>query len=415
YVADGTVGGLQIVDVSSPTSPTIVGSATLPGEAQDVVVAGTRAYVAAGAAGLHIVDVSNPATPAVLGSVDTPGTARGVAVSGNLAVVADDAPSSALRFVDISNPAAPQITASVSIPGAAQDVAVSDTLAYVSAHNGGFDIVDFTSGSPQIVGSLSGAVFVPRDAEVSGRFALVADELFVNAVPIVDVQTPASPALRAVIDFAGNYNGTGIAVDPQYVYMTGSTVIQVNGSTGDTKLFIGQYLSLEDNAGIAPTVSITSPTQGDTVVAGSTITITASATDDVQVAAVDFLVDGQVVARDTTAPFAINFTVPSGVSSLTLGAIAIDVGANQGLAPNVTVNVIADTGTAVIGRVTDTGGNPVSGATVTTNSRSSVTAGDGSFSIASVPTSGGTIVVLASASVSGVELRGQSAPTPAVP
>ena len=60
-----------------------------------MALSGMLAYVADGAVGgLQIVDVSNPAAPSVLGGVVTPGTAKGVDVSGTLALVADGA----LRF-----------------------------------------------------------------------------------------------------------------------------------------------------------------------------------------------------------------------------------------------------------------------------------------------------------------------------
>ena len=71
YVADGA-DGLQIIDVSNPASPTLVGSVDTPGEAQDVVITGDRAYVADGLGGLQIVNVSAPNHPAIIGSVATP-------------------------------------------------------------------------------------------------------------------------------------------------------------------------------------------------------------------------------------------------------------------------------------------------------------------------------------------------------
>ncbi len=55
----------------------------------DVAVSGTYAYVADGASGLQVIDITNPASPQIVGSVDTPGYAMGVAVSGTYAYVAD--------------------------------------------------------------------------------------------------------------------------------------------------------------------------------------------------------------------------------------------------------------------------------------------------------------------------------------
>ncbi len=65
--------------------------------AQDVVVVGDLAYVAAGVSGLQIVNVSNPENPEEVGQCNTPGS--DVAVSGDYAYVA----GRVLRIVDISD------------------------------------------------------------------------------------------------------------------------------------------------------------------------------------------------------------------------------------------------------------------------------------------------------------------------
>jgi hypothetical protein len=54
-----------------------------------VTVSGTYAYVASQWSGLQVMDITNPASPRVVGSVDTPGGALAVAVSGAHACVAN--------------------------------------------------------------------------------------------------------------------------------------------------------------------------------------------------------------------------------------------------------------------------------------------------------------------------------------
>ena len=63
-----------------------------------------------------------------------------------------------------------------------------------------------------------------------------------------------------------------------------------------------------DNA--APTVSITSPANGSTVARKSTVTITATASDNVGVTRVEFYVDGTLKGTDTTVPYAYTWKVP---------------------------------------------------------------------------------------------------------
>lgn len=392
YVADGA-SGLQIIDIINPLAPVIVGNVDTPGTAQDVAVADNLVYIADGSGGLQIVNAANPTAPIIVGSVNTGAQTRGVDVSGTRVVVADD---SAIRIVDVSNPAAPVVRGSVSIPGGPKDVRVSDNLAYVAAYTGGFRIINFTNpAAPVQVGSLP-TQFVPRDVEVAGRFAIFAEQLFPNAVPFVDVTVPASPSMRGVINFSplGDYAGTGIAVAGPYVYMTGESFVVSSdfGSTGNTRLFIGQYLPLEDLAGVPPEVSITAPLAGETHYEGAQLSVQATATDDIAVTQVQFYVGGQLAFSDTSAPYIYSFNVPAGASSLEVRAVAYDLANNQGSA-QVTVQVVPDPLTTVSGIVVGLDGAPVVGATVTTvDGLSTVTGPGGAFSIFGVSTVRGDIV-----------------------
>ncbi|MGB0387636.1 MAG: choice-of-anchor D domain-containing protein [Ardenticatenaceae bacterium] len=245
YLADGA-SGLAIIDVSDPTAPTLKGVVNTSGIAQDLVVSGDRAYVADGTSGLAIIDVSNPTAPTLISSISTQGTAKGVGVSGAYAAVAID---SSLKIVDVSNDSSPQLVGSVAISGGLKDVALRDNYAYVAAYNGGLQVVDVsTPSSPQVVGGVPGgsAGFVPRDVALEGRFALAAEQIFPNAIPIVDINDPSNPLFRTTIDLSalGDYAGTGIALTEKFVYVTEESFVvsQDYKATGDTRLFIAQYL-----------------------------------------------------------------------------------------------------------------------------------------------------------------------------
>jgi hypothetical protein len=422
YVANGSAG-LAILNVSNPASPVLVGSVSTGGEAMDLMVAGNVVYVANGNAGLAIVNAANPAAPILVGSVDTPGVARGVDVSGNYAVIADDSISAA-RVIDISIPTNPRIVGNLALNGSPKDVRITGTLAVFAAYTGGAKIVDISNpAAPLLVGSVPGNApngFVPRDVELSGQFAIFAEQLFPNAVPFVDITHPATPLFKGIIDFAslGDYAGTGIATSGAYVYMTGERFIvgPENGTSGDTRLFIGQYLPLEDHAGNPPHVSITSPPDGSTQIEGDTLTVNVNATDDVAIGAVNILAGGQIVFSDTSAPYQHVMTVPVGVQQVVIGANAVDLGNNTGTAQNVTISVIPDPLTTVTGRVVGEDGNPIAGATVTTNGdASSITNSDGTFTIIGVTTIRGSIIAAARATnAQGEPLNGSSLPFTAV-
>src|SRR6185369_6262226 len=80
---------------------------------------------------------------------------------------------------------------------------------------------------------------------------------------------------------------------------------------------------------IAPTVSITSPANGASVARKSTVTIAATASDNVGVTRVEFLVGNTLQCTDTTAPYSCNWKVPNTPNtSYQLSARAFDAASN---------------------------------------------------------------------------------------
>jgi hypothetical protein len=85
--------------------------------------------------------------------------------------------------------------------------------------------------------------------------------------------------------------------------------------------------------GEAPTVAITAPADGATV--GGSVTVNASASDNVGVARVDLWVDGALAQTDASAPY--SFTWHAADGTHTLEAHAFDAAGNQGVSPLITV------------------------------------------------------------------------------
>jgi Glucose / Sorbosone dehydrogenase/Bacterial Ig domain len=82
---------------------------------------------------------------------------------------------------------------------------------------------------------------------------------------------------------------------------------------------------------IPPTVSITNPANGAFVARRSTVTITATASDNVGVTRVEFLVDGALQCTDTTAPYSCSWKVPNTRNqTFQLQARAFDQAGNVG-------------------------------------------------------------------------------------
>ncbi|NUN15709.1 MAG: carboxypeptidase regulatory-like domain-containing protein, partial [Myxococcales bacterium] len=94
----------------------------------------------------------------------------------------------------------------------------------------------------------------------------------------------------------------------------------------------------------APTVSLTSPPDGTGVLNGAKITATATATDDLGVTKVDFLIDGKLAATDPTAPYSSLITIikPAVGTTVFLQARATDTGGNTALSVPVGITVLPD-------------------------------------------------------------------------
>ena len=83
----------------------------------------------------------------------------------------------------------------------------------------------------------------------------------------------------------------------------------------------------------APTVSITNPANGAIVARKANVNITATATDNVSVTRVDFLVNGALQCSDTTAPYSCAWRVPGAMNkTYQLQARAFDQAGNVGTA-----------------------------------------------------------------------------------
>ena len=372
YVAAGSEG-LQVVDVSNRENPNLVASFDTAGNATDIKLVGNVAYIADGNAGVVLIDVTDPVNPSLISTFDTAGTAQDIQINLQTLFVADgvsgveiidvsdplnliskskvtdlgkviaidvDGPvaailtSTAMTVIDVTNESDPTVKGSINV-GSNRDLAVNAGYVYVAAYSTGYRVIDINDmDAPVIVGG--DRSFVPSDVALTNGFAFFSDILFVNAVPFVNIANPEDPIFQGIIDFRsfGDFNGTGIALDASYVYVTHS----------HRGLMIGQYQQLDDNAGIAPTVEITTPETFDVVVEGSTVVIAVDAVDDIAVGAVNILVNNELVFTDTTFPYQVPITIPSGgtVASISVTAEGVDLGNNTGTSSAVILQVQPD-------------------------------------------------------------------------
>jgi len=178
-----------------------------------------------------------------------------------------------------------------------------------------------TINSPAAGATVSATVAITADASDSSGVTQV--RFFVDGVLLsTDTTAPYSASWDTTASSDGAHALTAQATD----------------SVGNVGLS-GPVNVTVDNADVTPpTVGITSPSGGATV--SGTITISATASDDVGVTQVQFFVDGVLLSTDTTAPYSTAWDTTSaadGARSLT--AQAADAAGNTGSSAAVNVTV----------------------------------------------------------------------------
>jgi uncharacterized repeat protein (TIGR02543 family) len=124
---------LQVLDVSDPSNPMLLGELSLaPSSVLTMKIAGNNVYVANSDGGLKVVDISNPYNPNLIGSCDAIQSARSLDISGDYAYVTDY--HHGLRIMDISNPYSPFQTAFLPFSGRTRLIEVFGDHVYITRH-----------------------------------------------------------------------------------------------------------------------------------------------------------------------------------------------------------------------------------------------------------------------------------------
>jgi Big-like domain-containing protein len=182
-----------------------------------------------------------------------------------------------------------------------------------------------TLTSPTSGSTVSGAVTL--SASASDNVGVAGVQFRLDGVPFgpEDTTAPYSATWNTTTSANGSHTVAAVARDAAGNTSSSSATVTVsNGPPPDTT---------------PPTASITSPASGSTV--SGTVTVSASASDNVGVVAVQFRLDGaNLGAEDTTAPYSVTWdTRAAADGSHTLTAVARDQANNAGTSAAVTVTV----------------------------------------------------------------------------
>ena len=158
-----------------------------------------------------------------------------------------------------------------------------------------------------------------------------------------------------------------------------------------------------------PQVTLTAPDLTQTYLQGQRLTFNINAQDQGRVTQVLYRINNvQQPTILTSAPYQVSIVLPTNADSLVFEALAIDTNGNQGSTGPLTVNIIADPLTTVVGTVLDNNALPIEGVLLTVNNLQAVSQADGSFVINNVPVAPGDVTVLANIVINGVTFIGGS-------
>lgn len=230
-------GRLHVVDVLDPREPTVVAEIELPGSCRRMAVSGTTAIAALGRQGLAVVDLRDPAAPELLAELQLADVVNDVVVRGSRAYVATTAylqgsTMGSLTILDISDPSTPIEIGSATTEDAASAVEVKGPHAFVARWQAGLTVLDISDEKqPRPVGSLDRFI---RGTDLAVR----ADGLWVTegnqGLIQVDISDPLAPSVAATVELGDWSYEVAIARDHAFVAAgtRGLRVIDLDAATG---------------------------------------------------------------------------------------------------------------------------------------------------------------------------------------
>ncbi|MCP3889731.1 MAG: hypothetical protein GY702_12780, partial [Desulfobulbaceae bacterium] len=245
YVADAS--SLQIIDITDLSSPAIIGSYSAPCHRVAVSSDQSIAYLAGNTGGLVIVDISNPATPTFITQYTTSGVARSVTLSAdnNTAYVlfGGTSGSGGLVILDVSTPSSPSLIYSNSLTNSFQQSVLSSDENYLFIGDGsGLRIFDIsTPASSALIGSVPLPNFI-IDVVLSADDNTIYAASSGDGLAIIDVSNPALPVLIGAHD-RGSGQSVALSADGTKVYLAngGRTLEIIDITTPAAPVLVGEF------------------------------------------------------------------------------------------------------------------------------------------------------------------------------
>lgn len=217
-----------IYDVSTPSSPTLMGSMALAGSPYDVAVDGSYAYVVSSdnSKELMVINIADPSNPAEVGSLNLSGNANAFAVevSGDTVYIARDSSSSAEFYtVSVAVKAAPVLLDSEEIGSDVNDVIVIGNYAYLATDGTELQVINVSN--PAALSNV-GSLDLSGGSNAESIAGVVTTLLIGRAdgtLSSVDITTPTSPSFISSTDFGSTIRDIAINSSVTYAFIASDT------------------------------------------------------------------------------------------------------------------------------------------------------------------------------------------------
>ena len=176
---------------------------------------------------------------------------------------------------------------------------------------------------------------IDQVADVSDTVAGYPHRLYKNAAgqPLVETYTISGMGHGTPVDPGTGETQCGVA---------GAYILDANICSS---YYIGRFWGLDNLDGVAPSVSLTAPSEGATV--SGDVAVSATASDDIGLDHVEFLLDGNLLGSDAAAPYAMTWNSSNASNGPhVLQARAFDLAGNVGTSAQVNVVVSGGSGGA---------------------------------------------------------------------
>jgi hypothetical protein len=213
--------GVRVVDIRNPASPAQV-SAISGINANDIKVLGTYAYVSVRYQGFNVYDINaSPGTMALAGQgTGFAGYNEGICPTTQYTFVSGD--SFGFAVYKTLNPKSPGLMVQVPVLGGVDSLVARGNYLFVGAHNYGVWVVDISDRSNPKEVALIKNDGRNQGIDLSGNTLVFAGVW--SGLNLVDVTNPASPQPK-VLDFGDNINT--VLADGNFVY-TGAGIVDIS-------------------------------------------------------------------------------------------------------------------------------------------------------------------------------------------